>query len=143
MHPRPSVMLVCLKVGLPTPKVWLSLCNWVFLLIYHGHFWAWISEGIQWKEWAWFVLLYPRPTWWLTFYASPMGSPLFATSFRSGITWKTSILVAWSRFSTSHTSLPSAHYNPFSHISHLSPHLSIGSTRSYPPLPLVHTLGRA
>jgi len=44
-------------------------------------------------------------------------------------TWEISILVAWSRFSTPHTSPPSTHYIPFPHISHPGPHLSIRSTR--------------
>ena len=38
------------------------------------------------------------PTWWLILYASPMGSPLLATIFRSGSTWENSILVAWSQY---------------------------------------------
>ena len=127
-----SVMIVCLKVGLPTLKVWFSLCSWVFLLTYHGHFWTWISAGIRRKEWAWFVLLSPCQIWWLVLYPSPLGSSLLAISFRSGTTRETLILVAWPRFLTSHTSLPLVHYMniSFPHISHLGPHLSIGSTRS-------------
>lgn len=81
------------------------------------------------------------PTWWLILYFSPVGSPLLTGGFRSDTTWKTPILVAWLCFLTPYTSLPSAHYNMFSLFSHLGPHFSIGSIRSYPPSPLVHTLG--
>lgn len=62
--------------------------------------------------------LVQTPTWWLVFNHSLVGTPLVATTFRSGTTWEIPILVAWSRFMTLHTSLPSAHHNPFSHISH-------------------------
>lgn len=42
-----------------TRRYGFSLCSWLFLFIYHGHFWAWINGVIRQKEWAWFVLLSP------------------------------------------------------------------------------------